>query len=58
MCLQFIGNLQETIGARTGWGAGKYTLILNVDDKLYCFIFREFKNKFNRMSIVCNFPIL
>ncbi|KAG4921229.1 hypothetical protein JHK86_050042 [Glycine max] len=30
----FIGNFQETIGARTGWGAGKYTLILNADDKL------------------------
>jgi len=41
--LQFIGNFQETAGAKSGWGAGKYMLLMNVDDRLYNFLLIEFK---------------
>jgi hypothetical protein len=47
--LQFIGNFQETTGAKSGWGAGKY-MLMHVDDKLYNFILIEFKIQYNNKN--------
>lgn len=34
LLLQFIGNFQESCGVRTGWGAGKWTVVLFL---IFCF---------------------